>query len=385
MSHVNLYKKEYIMKNPCVTSRWLPLAAVLALAGCGGGSDNEPGLTSDNTGLPEGMVEKTLPAASDEVYVNLETGELVDPSDTWHLKASRLTFNLNGGESGTGNVGGALAVAQDDFYKDNGDPDENVFTNASASSELEHLLGPFEAPAAWQTDGLQSAFGSWETWSSYDYSTGQISALSDIGYLVRSAEGNSFARMKVVSFDFPTRANQGIRDFEFEFSVQGAGEAAFSDQPVTFTPPADYDGGDACFDFDSGQVVDCDTSDTWDVMVGFSGYNWYLRSNSGPSGSGDGGASGPIGWDELDSYEADPGVPQIYAQDSTGGVFSEHTWYAYNLLGNHKIWPNFRTYLIKADIDETEASVWALQIVNYYDDDGVSGNPTIRWHRVTLN
>ena len=92
MSHVNLYKKECIMKNPCVTSRWLPLAAVLALAGCGGGSDNEPGLTSDNTGLPEGMVEKTLPAASDEVYVNLETGELVDPSDTWHLKASRLTF-----------------------------------------------------------------------------------------------------------------------------------------------------------------------------------------------------------------------------------------------------------------------------------------------------
>lgn len=267
---------------------WWPLALALALTGCGGGgSDNTPGGDdSGDPGLPEGVSEKQLPVADEPVYVNLETGELVGEDDTWHLKASRYTFNLNGGASGSGRVGGALAVAQDDFYTDTGDADANVFTNATADSELEHLLGPFAEPSEWVTDSLQSAFGSWEQWSSYNYQNGQIDELPGVGYLVRSAEGNSYARMKVINFDFPTREGNGIRDFEFEFTVQAADASAFSETPVSFTPPEDYDGGDVCFDFDTGQVMDCDPDGLWDVMVGFSGYEWYLRSNSGASGNG---------------------------------------------------------------------------------------------------
>ena len=370
------------------------LLAAAVLAACGGGSDKSirstdgsqtPGVSpGDEATNPNGISQKLLPAASETVFLNLETGELVGENGDWHIAASRLDFKLNGGASGSGRVGGSLAVAQEDFYSAEDTPDVNMFTNATANSEEEHLLGMFEQPDEWIQDAFSSAFGSAYSWSQYDPGTGVIREKADVGYLVRSAEGESFARMRVVDFHFPTRAGNGIERFRFEFDVQAADANGFSDTPVIFETPANYDGGDACFDFDAPAVVDCTTSQVWDVQVGFSGRGWYLKSNSGVSGSGRGGASAPMTWDALAANDADPGVPQLYGVDATGGVLAEHTWYAYNLLGQHKIWPNYRTFLIKSDIDDPGAAVWALQIVNYYDENGVSGQPTVRWLPVEL-
>lgn len=359
--------------------------ATLALAACGGGSDNaiEESGPSD-VGNVSNFSEQLMPAATETVYMNLDTGAMVDESADWHIAANRLGFKLNSGASGSGSVGGVLAVSQADFYKENGDPDANVFTNATANSEQEHLLGTFDEPANWQQDAFASAFGASDAWSQYDFATGVVSEIDDVGYLVRSAESNSYARMRVVNFNFPTREGQGIQDFELEFDVQAEGASQFSATPVTFQPPADYLGGDACFDFDSAAVVDCATSEIWDVRIGFSGRDWYLKSNSGVSGDGNGGASDVMTWAELDATDSDLGVPQIYNTDSTGGVFTDNTWYAYNLTNQHKIWPNFRTFLVKADVTDSESIVWALQVVGYYDENGTSGQPTLRWLPVEL-
>lgn len=94
--------------------------------------------------------------------------------------------------------------------------------------------------------------------------------------------------------------------------------------------------------------------------------------------------AGPVTWEELDAMTSEPGVPQIYSTDSTGGIFSDYSWYAYNLLGAHKLWPNYRTYLIRADVDDPDSRVWSLQVVGYYDENGNSGNPIIRWYPVDL-
>lgn len=368
--------------------------AALALAACGGGSDND--IESSDESAPSSQFSRQLlPAATETVYLNLDTGQMVDQGGDWHIAANRLSLKLNSGESGSGSVGGALAVPQDDFYDGNDQPRASVFTNATVNSEEEHLLGMLDEPARWQEDAFVSAFGDAGVWSIYTNdqaaaenpggpSAGDVTETPDVGYLVRSAEGNSYARMRVVDFYFPTRSGMGINDFTFEFDVQASGESAFSDTPVVFEPPADYDGGDACFDFDAATVVDCATSDVWDVQVGFSGRSWYLKSNSGVSGDGNGGASDPMGWAELNATESDPGVSQIYSTDATGGVFADHTWYAYNLTNQHKIWPNFRTFLIKADVDDAESSVWALQVIGYYDENGDSGQPTLRWLPVEL-
>jgi hypothetical protein len=363
------------------------LSAALILTACGSDSDNtianpEDGQTESGeteTGGEAGISLKLLPAASETVYLNLETGALVEESDAWHIAANRLAFELNGGASGSGKVGGTLAVAQEDFYEDSGEPNVSVFTNATENSEEEHLLGIFQEPDAWQQDAFASAFGSSDTWSHYDHDTGLITEKDDVGYLVRSAEGDSYARMRVVDFSFPTREGNGIDSFTFEFDVQAADETQFSSEPVVFEAPADFDGMQACYDFDAAAVVDCGTSEVWDVLVGFSGRDWFLKTNSGTSGSGQGGASDPMGWDELADNDADPGYDRIYSPDSTGGVFADNTWYAYSLNGGHKIWPNFRTFLIKSDIEDPESTVWALQIVGYYDESGNSGQPTVRW------
>lgn len=358
-----------------------PAAIVLAsfmLTACGSDTDN----TAESTDESQSHISrKLLPAASETVYLNLETGTLVAESGDWHIATNRLAFKLNGGASGSGKVGGALAVDQEEFYEDSGEPNVSVFTNATENSEEEHLLGIFQEPDTWQQDAFASAFGSSDTWSQYDYDTGLITEKADVGYLVRSAEGDSYARMRVVDFDFPTQDPEvnGIRSFRFEFDVQAAGDSQFSSTPVVFEAPSDFDGMEACYDFDAAAVVDCTTSDVWDVLVGFSGRNWYLKTNSGTSGNGQGGASDPMGWEELASNDADPGYARIYSSDSTGGIFSDNTWYAYSLNGGHKIWPNFRTFLIKSDIEDPESTVWALQIVGYYDESGNSGQPTVRW------
>ncbi|WP_323751747.1 HmuY family protein [Marinobacter sp.] len=355
---------------------------VLMLAACGGGGSEKDISNADAAEEPEqeGISSKQLPAASETVYLNLETGAFVEANGDWHIAANRLSFQLNGGASGDSTVGGAIAVEQSDFYDANGEPDVSVFTNATANSEEEHLLGVFQEPDAWQQDAFYSAFGAADVWSTYDPATGVISEKEDVGYLVRSAEGDSYARMRVVDFNFPTRAGNGIESFTFEFDVQAAGASQFSSTPIVFATPPDYDGTDACFDFDAANVVDCASSSAWDVQVGFSGRDWYLKSSS--SASGQGGAAGPMPWAELASYNADPGVPQLYTTDSTGGVLSEYPWYAYNLTGQHKIWPNFRTFLIKSDVSDTASSVWALQIVGYYDESGASGQPVVRWLEV---
>lgn len=371
--------------------RWIPCVSVLglALAGCGGGSDNSISDTTsaNDSELPESVQQVVVDARSGTAYLNLATGTTVAETDNWHLAFNRYSAMLNGGVSGSGSVVGALGDAQESFYSEDGAPIASVFLNATADSELEHLLDEFPEPDSWQQDGDVLAFG--DAWSSYDFATGQISQVDGIGYLVRSNTGNSYARMRVKSFDFPTRSGNGIQDFELEFSVQAAGTVQLGATTVSFTPPEDYEGGDACFDFDAGVGVDCTSAD-WDVLVGFSDRSWYLKTNSGPSGPGLGGALGPIDWEELSSYTSatvdstGASLVMAYASDTTGGVFTDYSWYEYNMSGAHKLWPNYRVYLIKADEDNPSSQVYAVQIINYYGDNGDSGQPVVRWKPVTV-
>lgn len=372
-------------------NRWIPCVSALglALAGCGGGSDNSinDGASNDD-GTPDSVRQVVLDASSDTVYLNLGSGTTVSEGEDWHLAFNRYSVLVNGGVSGSGKVAGAIGDPQDDFYDDSGNPDASALMNTNAEAELEHLKDVFPEPEKWQEDGDVLAFG--DDWSVYDSATGNITQVDGIGYLVRSGSGDSYARMRVNNFDFPTREGNGIRDFELEFWVQAAGSVQLSPTSISFTPPEDYDGGDTCFDFDTNAGVACSGTD-WDVMVGFSGYDWYLKTNSGPSGPGNGGALGPLDWTELSAYtsatidSSGASLAMAYAADTTGGVFTDYSWYEYNLGGAHKLWPNYRVYLINADSDDDSSPVYGVQVINYYGDNGTSGQPVVRWKTVTLD
>lgn len=374
----------------------LAVAAVL-LAGCGGGSSNDiSDDTSDsNDDEQAGVTTKQFDAtdSASSVYLNLETGETVEltteeaaASTDWHLAFRRNDIQLNSGASGPGNVVGAIGADQADFYHSEGEPNASVFLNATADSELEHLLAAMEEPARWTADAVTSQFA--DDWYTYDYSNGNMSANPDNGWLVRSAEGDSYARMQVNTFDFPTRTGEGIKDIKIDFDVQPAAQSTFT-TTASFTGTIPASGGELCFDFDADTTVGCDTA-TWDIKLGFVGRDLYLRSNSGPSGDGDGGVLGAYEWTELSTYTSGTTSPEggdvskIYSADSTGGIFVDSSWYAYSLEGKHKLWPNYRVYLIDTDSTDDASPIYGLQVIGYYNEAGTSGYPKIRWKAVEL-
>ncbi|MGM8885874.1 HmuY family protein [Psychrobacter sp. 1U2] len=146
-----------------------------------------------------------------------------------------------------------------------------------------------------------------------------------------------------------------------------------------------------CFDFDTDSEVDC-SSATWDVKFDNQTRGVNLWSNSGISGDGDGGVFGLMDWSELLTYNngvQDPktssDITHHYNEDKSGGIFDNSLWYAYNIAEDHKLYPNNRVYLITTDhtdaatVSSVQQPIYAMQIINYYNEAGLSGNPTVRW------
>lgn len=370
------------------------LAASALLAGCGGAST-----TQDAEPQEKNYSERQLDASdnTDYVYLNLDTNtelsltaEQAASSTDWHVAFRRFSVQLNGGASGPGAVAGAIADAQTDFYDAGGDPLVSVFTNATPESELSAFEATLAAPGSWATDsvvtqlrGTSSTDGGWYL---YNPMNGVMSANTENGWLIRSGEGNSYARMRAQELTFATRSGNGVESFEFAFDVQAPGTDQLTGS-ATFSgsiPPA---GGEVCFDFDADANVAC-SGTLWDVKIAFFGRDFYLRSNGGVSGEGAGAVFGPFEWDELSAWTSatiEPSGSSVvarYQEDVTSGIFDESSWYAYNLTGAHRLWPNYAVYLIDTNQADDAAPQYALQITGYYDATGASGYPRLRWRRI---
>lgn len=347
---------------------------------------------------PESTItSKIIDATSSSAYTyfNLNTGEVVDltedqaaQSQEWHVGFKRTGLKLNGGTSGPGNVVGAVAIAQDDFY-DGSEANISVFTNATPESEEEHLLSVIElASLEFQSDADVSAITSSDAtigttidkgWYNYNFVQHSAAVNSDNHWLLRSSEGNSYAKFHATALD----SSDGLK-VTFEFEVQESGSTVFT-ETATFNASIPAEGGKDCFDFDNNETVGCET-DAWDLQLEVAGRNWLLWTNSGVSGSGKGGAFGPF--DAATAAEYNSGtlsptsgndITHHYNSDSSSGIFNDHTWYAYNLLDNHKLWSNYRVYVIDTDSTDEQSPKYKFQITNYYSDTGTSGYPNFRY------
>ncbi|AKJ27198.1 HmuY family protein [Caldimonas brevitalea] len=182
-----------------------------------------------------------------------------------------------------------------------------------------------------------------------------------------------------------------------------SGPAAFTQQASwTFTlPPA---GSSLCYDFNTKtDVADC-SGKAWDLKVTSSGRGATLWTNSGSSGNGAGGAfGGPFdhSWSALQAWQnatTDPvngAMPDsVYAADAAHSVFTgsngiQSAAFEYGVGGStdHRLYPNFRVFLLTTDSRSpdttgTEAHpVFALQLIGYYGGSGgtTSGYPSFRW------
>ena len=381
----------------CPTS--VILGSILLVA-CGGGGDG--GSNDANTATPPEENNSTLSQIMDAsdydafTYFNFDTNQVVEltaeeakTSQNWHIGFRRTEIVLNGGTSGSGNVAGALAAVQADFYNQE-EPNASVFLNATPEAELEHLTSTIElTDLVYQTDAFSYAVsGSGETqgtsldmgWYNYDFTTHVISANTNNMWLLKSSTGDSYARFSTQSLEYGDELT-----VTFSFDVQAKDTHQFVDNSATFTASIPNTGGKACFDFDTNRSVDCDLNENWDLQLVLQGRDFILKTNSGPSGAGRGGAFGPILISDKSTYlsgtttATGADISRHYVGDSNAGIFSDQSWYAYNLEGGHKLWPNYRVYIIDTDQTDEQSTQYKLQVTNYYSDTGVSGHPNIRF------
>ena len=114
------------------------------------------------------------------------------------------------------------------------------------------------------------------------------------------------------------------------------------------------------------------TEADWDLA--FEG--WDIFTNSGVSGSGAGGAFGPL---EPTTYLGDiaPAIPFITA-DKTGGAFLD--WYAYD-GSSHALWTKYHVYGVKDG-----ERLWKVQVLGYYgqrDGAAVTALYSLRYAEIT--
>lgn len=368
------------------------------LSGCGGdGKDPSP----RNNLLPPGTVQINATAgginakpddpANKYTYFNLDTGEVValtdadaETSTDWHIAFKRTKVKLNGGASGPGGVRGAVADSQDDFYQADGSPNDSVFLDATAESESAAFDSvTSSAGLTFEEEDETPAIkgdGSSGGWWLYNPQTHAITANSDGWWLIRSAKGDSYARMRV------TNIVQTSKEVTLEMFVQGKDENLFSETPITWTAAIGAAGGSKCYDFDDAGQVDCSGlgQGSWDIMVDISGRDWNIWTNGTVKGFGKGKAFGKIEDADIGNYvsattsSSGEDISALY-KAAGSGLFGNNTWYAYGLLDDNKLWPNYRVYAI-----DTGTARHKLQISNYYNAGGASGHITLR-HAPILN
>ncbi|WP_100639127.1 HmuY family protein [Marinobacter salexigens] len=381
----------------------LAVSAVL-MSGCGG-SDNT--LESTGGGSPNDQFSRKVVDATsnnEATYLNLDTGKVVElteeeakTSSAWHLSFKRDAIEVNNGVIGGGKVKGAVVEPQDKFYTSSGEPKFDLLKQAAENdSEKAALTADYSAPDEWYGGEVTNRFG--DKWFTYDRTTHSVVEDSSVGWLVRSAEGNSYARMRVEKLKYDPKPTATDNRFSIRFDVQPEGTEQFTNSNIMFEGPLSQ--LETCFDFDAGitggsgagATVDCATSDLWDIKLVFdvNARSLELRTNSGASGDGNGGALGEFAWTDLKEYGKATEEPvsgkslvNLYAPDASG-VFNVKSWYAYDQDGGHLLRPNFRVYAIDTDSTDSSAPVYAVQIAGYYGDDAQSGQPIVRWTEASL-
>lgn len=287
----------------------------------------------------------------------------------WDIAFKRTGLILNSGASGSGSIEASLVESQDQFYNPDKSANSSVFMNATATQEGKTAIDKVKSSAAvsslsFSQDTNANAIDSSKWWS-YNPMTHAVSAVSGNGWVVRSSAGDSYAKFFVKSF---TTTGRNLDVLTLSMAVQPAGGvfSAATDRNIA------TGGTLTCYDFDSNTTVDCAASAAWDLRIDPTG-SYTIWLNSAVHGKG----KGAIAFGALDVTTANYTAPNVasvghWVTDTTKGVFTDNSWYAYNLGGAHKIWPNFRVYAIKDG-----SNYYKLQLQSYYSTEGTSGHLTV--------
>lgn len=369
------------------------------ITGCGGANkDNKPqkndsAKTSEtscgNTQVSaskDGIKQIKINAASYDcwAYIELESGkslalndEQAKNSNQWHLAFKRNKIKANGGDSGAGKVSVALADDQAEFYNNSQKPRPVVktFINATADAYQDDLKRAYDASKlSFKVDQNTPAIQSWYT---YNPSTHQISANSNYFWIMQNSDDSTYVKFKLTQASY--------NSLGFEYYLQTSSDAAFKNTKQTLTAQVEANKKEVCIDFDTNQTLDCSASG-WDIRYEANPMarkiNLWLNSNVHGGGKGKALTLESSHWAQSDYSKVDGVIKNHLQEDKGSGVLEDKTWWAYNLKSEHKLWPNFRTYVIK--VGDSNPAYYNLQVVNYYSL-GDSGSPEIHLYQPREN
>ena len=210
------------------------------------GASGYPTLRWIDTALPNKIQTRTIDASNNDnwVYFDLTTGKSSsDKNSTWQIGFKRNDVVLNGGDSaiGTkkGKVGGYLAATPAGYYDAQGKPITSQFTTDGSAATLADLTNTavYDKPLSarsWVIDSKGSDLNPAYTgnfpnldfgWYTYNGMTHQLNAKpvdSAQGALIRSAEGNSYARVRLDKINYPDSSATTATSWEFKIDIQPA-------------------------------------------------------------------------------------------------------------------------------------------------------------------
>ncbi|WP_314885009.1 HmuY family protein [Psychrobacter immobilis] len=210
------------------------------------GTSGYPTLRWIDTALPNKVQTQTIDASNNDnwVYFDLTTGQSsADKNSTWQIGFKRNSVILNGGDSaiGTnkGKVGGFLSKTPIGYYDDKGEPIVSKFITDGSAATLTDLTNTavYDKPISarsWVIDSKGSDLNPAYTgnfpnldfgWYTYNGMTHQLNAKavdSAQGALIRSAEGNSYARVRLDKINYPDSSATTATSWEFKIDIQPA-------------------------------------------------------------------------------------------------------------------------------------------------------------------
>ena len=305
----------------------------------------------------------TVDASTDWVYVSLADSAIVTPtpsaveSAAWDIAFNATNVTLNGGEAGPGGVTGFCFC-----QNSSNDPTTAQWLAMSPDSEEGDVDAVTSGPAGatFTADVLTPAFSGWFTGSG-------AAAVASPGavYFIRLADSSGVAKVRVTGLQGATASSAGR--VTIEYAVASNGATAFG---ASRTVTLDLTTGAKSLDLETGQTTSGGSG--WELR--FDGFS--ARVNGGVSGSGKAAAARITTAAFGDATPAST-APNAFRTDVYAGVFNSSRFYQYNIGGDNRITPTFDVYLLRRG-----ATVYKLQILNYYDATGRPRHITFRYERI---
>ena len=206
------------------------------------GKSGYPTIRWIDTALPNQVQTQTINATSNDdwVYVDLKTGQSsTDKDSTWQIGFKRNDVILNGGDSGSGKIGGYLAATPAGYYDAKDEPIVSQFITDGSAATLADLTSTADyhkplSARSWVIDSKGSDLNPAYTgnfpnldfgWYTYNGMTHQLNAKpldSAQGALIRSADGNSYARVRLDKINYPDSTATTATSWEFKLDIQPA-------------------------------------------------------------------------------------------------------------------------------------------------------------------